>query len=31
LYVDEITFNGENNTTNQSITWNTAKYWDFVL
>jgi hypothetical protein len=31
LYVDEITFNGENNTTNQSITWNTTKYWDFVL
>jgi hypothetical protein len=31
LYVDEITFNGETNTKNQSITWNTTKFWDFIL
>lgn len=31
LHVDEITFNGETNTKNQSITWNTTKYWDFFL
>ena len=31
LYVDEITFNGETNTRDQAITWNTTKYSDFIL
>jgi hypothetical protein len=31
LYVDEIDFNGETNTANQTISWNTIKNWDFNL
>jgi beta-glucanase (GH16 family) len=31
LYVDEVTFNGGVSSRDVSITWNTTKYWEFIL
>lgn len=31
LYIDEITFNSSVNSRDTAITWNTTKYWDFVV